>query len=277
MPGLEGRICLITGATAGIGRAAASELATRGAAVVLLARSAARAEEVRREIERAGGRAEALLADLSSLEQVRSAAKEFERRFPRLDVLINNAAVYTRERELTDDGIEAQFAVNHLAPFLLTSLLLPLLRRSAPARVVTVSSEAHQRTRINWKDLTGERGYRPLKAYAQSKLANLLFTFELARRERDRGVTANAVHPGVVGTALLFGGWAPLRLLRPWLRTPEKGAETLVYLAASPEVEGVSGEYLKDRRPIAPSAEARDPDAARKLWEVSERMTGLRE
>lgn len=268
-------ICLVTGATAGLGRAAARALGGRGATVVLVARSPERGEAVRAEIEQAGGRAEVLLADLASLCQVREAAAEFARRFDRLDVLVNNAAVYTRERTLTEDGFETQLAVNHLAPFLLTHLLLPLLRRSAPSRVVTVSSEAHQGASLRWDDLNGERGYNGVRAYAQSKLANLLFTFELARRLEGTGVTANAVHPGVVGTELLFGGWAPLRLLRPFLRTPEKGADTLVYLAASPEAAGVSGGYFKDRRPLRASRRARDPEAARRLWEVSRGMVGL--
>lgn len=271
-PRMDGKVCLVTGATSGIGRAAALALGRLGATVVLLARSPERGEEVRRAVEAEGGRAELLLADLSSLAQVREAAAELERRHGRLDVLVNNAAAYSKERTLGADGIELQFAVNHLAPFLLTTSLLPLLRRSAPARIVTVSSEAHQGTRMNWEDPTGERGYRGLKAYAQSKLANLLFTFELARRLEGSGVTANAVHPGVVGTELLFGGWAPLRLLRPFLRTPEKGAETIVHLAASPEVAGVSGEYFKDRHPIRPSAAARDPVDARRLWELSDQM-----
>lgn len=271
---MDGRVCLITGATSGIGRAAALELGRLGATVVLTARSPERGEEVRRAIQEAGGRAEVIHADLSSLAEVRRAAEEFLRRFDRLDVLINNAGVYTDERTLSADGIELQLAVNHLAPFLLTNLLLPLLRRSAPSRVVTVSSEAHQGARMNWEDLTGERGYKGLRAYAQSKLANLLFTAELARRLEGSGVTANALHPGVVGTELLFGGYALLRLVRPFLRTPEKAARSIVHLAASPEVEGVSGRYYKDARPIRPSRQARDPGEARRLWEESERWVG---
>ncbi len=271
-PRMDGRVCLITGATSGIGRAAALELGRLGATMVLLARSRERAGETRRAIEEADGTAEVILADLSSLEQVREAAAAFTRRFDRLDVLVHDAGVYTRERTLGADGIELQFQVNHISPFLLTRLLLPTLRASAPARIVVVSSEAHRGTTMNWDDLTGERGYRGLKAYAQSKLANLLFTSELARRLEGSGVTANALHPGVVGTEILFGGWAPLRLLRPFLRTPEKGAETVVYLAASTDVEGVSGGYFKDRAPIRPSDAARDPESARRLWEASDQM-----
>jgi len=274
---MEGKVCLVTGATAGIGEATALGLARAGATVLLVARNPAKAEEVlaRLAAESGNPRLEVLLADLASLAQVRALAAEVERRHDRLHVLVNNAAVYTKERALTADGIETQFAVNHLAPFLLTNLLLPLLRRSAPARVVTVSSEAHRGITIDWENLTGERRYHGLRAYGQSKLANLLFTFELARRLSGSGVTANAVHPGVVGTSLLFGGWAPLRLLKPFLRGPEQGARTTVFLATSPRVEGVTGRYYKDSREIEPSPQARDPETARRLWEISERMTGL--
>lgn len=269
---MEGKVCLITGATAGIGRAAAVELGRLGATVVLAARNAARGEEVRNAIASVGGSAEVLLADLSSLRQARALAGEFAERFDRLNVLINNAAVYTRTRTLTREGLELQLTVNHLAPFLLTNLLLPSLRRGAPSRIVTVSSEAHKRVSIDWEDLGGQLHYNGLRAYSQSKLANLLFTLELSRRLDRNRITANAVHPGVVGTELLFGGWAPLRLLRPFLRTPEQGASTLVYLAASPEVDAVSGRYFKDCRIIEPSRRARDPEAAERLWKVSEQL-----
>ena len=278
---MKGKVCLITGANAGIGRATAEELARRGAVVVMVARDQGRGEKAREEIVQATGnrQVELLLADLSSQAQIRGLAEEFRARYDRLDVLINNAAVFTRERRTTEDRIELQFATNHLAPLLLTNLLLDLLRKSAPARVITVSSEAHQRTSMNWKDLQGERGYSGLKAYSQSKLANVLFTKELARRLEGTGVTANALHPGVIGTNLLLGGFGPLRLLGPlfklFLKDPEQGARTSVYLAASLEIEGVSGGYFKDEKRAAASPQAEDPEAARRLWEISAELTGL--
>lgn len=275
--GMRGRVCLVTGATLGIGRATALGLARMGARVGIVGRSRERGEAVRAEIARdAGGSgAELFLADLASQAEVRRLAAEVRARFGRLDVLVSNAGVYTRRRTVTGDGIETQLAVNHLAPFLLTGLLLDLLRESAPARVVVVSSEAHRGARVRWDDLQGERGYNGLRAYANTKLMNILFVRELARRVAGTGVTANAVHPGVVATELLFGGWAPLRLLRPFIRTPEQGAATSVWLASSPEVEGVTGRYFRDRREVVPSRAARDDEAARRLWRESEELTGV--
>jgi NAD(P)-dependent dehydrogenase (short-subunit alcohol dehydrogenase family) len=274
---MRGQVCLVTGASAGIGKASARQLAERGATVVLVARSRERGEAAQAEIvrETGSGSVELLLADLASQGQIRALAADFRRRFERLDVLINNAAVFTRQRTLTEDGIETQFAVNHLAPFLLTNLLLEVLRASAPSRIVTVSSGAHRHARLDWDNLQGERGYSGLRAYGNAKLANLLFTLELARRLAGSGVTANAVHPGVIGTELLFSGWSPLRLLKPFLRKPADGARTVVYAAISPEVEGVSGEYFIDERSAVPAPQAQDPVAARRLWEISERLTGL--
>jgi len=276
--GMEGRVCVVTGATAGLGQAAATELGRRGATVVLVARSAQRAERTRAEVARAAGhdRVEVVLADLSVQAQVRAAAAQILERWPAVHVLVNNAAVYTRTREESADGIEMQLAVNHLAPFLLTSLLLDRLRASAPARVVAMSSGAHHYGGVRWRDLGMRDGYHSLRQYSNTKLFNVLFTRELARRVPPAEVTANAMHPGVVGTALLFGGWAPLRLLKPFMRTPEHGARTTVYLAASPEVAGVTGGYFKDERPARIAPAALDDAAARRLWEISEQMTGLR-
>jgi NAD(P)-dependent dehydrogenase (short-subunit alcohol dehydrogenase family) len=273
---MGGKVCVVTGANAGIGRATALALARMGARVGMVCRSRERGEAARDEVVReTGGAAELFVADLAAQAEVRRVAGEIRERYGRLDVLVNNAAVYTRRRTLSPDGIELQFAVNHLAPFLLTHLLRDVLVRSAPARVVTVSSEAHRGGRMAWDDLQGERSYRGLRAYANAKLANLLFTRELARRLEGTGVTANAAHPGVVGTSLLFGGWAPLRLLKPFLRTPEQGASTVIYLASSPEVEGVSGRYFRDEREIRPAAAALDDEAARRLWRVSAELTGV--
>lgn len=269
------KVVLLTGGTSGIGRAAAEQLAAAGVRVVLLCRDRGRGEEARRSIVAATGnpRVDLLVADLSSQRQIREAAAEFRERYERLDVLLHNAAVLPRERRVGEDGLELQFAVNHLAPFLLTELLLDLLRASAPSRVVVVASEAHREGRIDFSDLQGERSYHRLRAYRQSKLANILFTRELSRRLQGSGVTVNAVHPGVVNTGLLFSGWRIARLVRPFLRTPAEGAAELVYLALSPEVTGVSGRYFVDRRPREPSARARDPEVAKELWSVSEALT----
>lgn len=271
----SGKVILITGGNSGIGRAAAERLASSGNTVVLVCRDLGRGDAARREIVAATGnpRVELLVGDLSSQRQIREVAAEFLARHGRLDVLINNAAVLTRKRMVTAEGLELQFAVNHLAPFLLTHLLLDRLRESAPSRVVTVSSEAHRSGRIDFSDLQGERSYRRLRAYRQSKLANILFTRELSRRLQGSGVTANALHPGVVRTRLLFSGWRVAQLARPFLRSPARGADPAVYLALSPEVTGVSGRYFVDRRPVDPSPRALDPEVAKRLWEVSEELT----
>lgn len=268
---------LVTGASAGIGRATAAALARMGATVLLASRSEERGEAAVREIsqEVRGARLKLLLADLSRADGVRSLADQTLAASDRLDVLVNNAGVFTRRREVTADGFEMQFAVNHLAPFLLAHLLQKRLEASAPARIVTVSSEAHRRGRIDFDDIHGETGYSGLGAYTQSKLANLLFNRELARRLAGTGVTANAVHPGVVATRLLFDGFAPLRLLTPFLKTPAEGARTTVLVASAPAFERLTGLYFIDGESARPSARARDDDAARRLWELSARLTGI--
>ncbi len=278
---MEGKTCVVTGATSGIGRAAALELARQGARVVVVARDAGRGRETAGEIERTAGRGRAalLVADLASLSEVRRLASEIVGAAPRLDVLVNNAGAIHMERRLTADGHEATFAVNHLAGFLLTSLLLPHLRASAPARVVNVASAAHLGGHIEFGDLMGEKGYAGWKAYAQSKLANVLFTYELARRLGTNGVSANCLHPGVVATGFgknrngLFS--VGVRMAAPFLLSPRKGAETAVYLASSREVEGTTGKYFAKCRPARSSPESNDPEVARRLWEVSERLAGI--
>ncbi|HEX9940253.1 MAG TPA: SDR family oxidoreductase [Longimicrobium sp.] len=275
---MTGRVCVVTGASGGIGGATARALARRGATVALVVRSRERGQAVADAIERDTGRRDVrlVLADLSRQADVRRAADEILATYPRVDVLVNNAAVHSWRRTLTVDGIETQWAVNHLAPFLLASLLLPRLLESAPARVVTVSSNAHRSADLRWDDLEMKgRLYRGFRQYGNTKLANVLFTRELARRTVGTGVTANAMHPGVVATELLLNGAPPLRLFRRWMRTPEQGAATAVYLAASPDVAAVSGEYFIDERPVAPTAAAMDDEAARRLWEISERAVGL--
>ncbi|HEX6748791.1 MAG TPA: SDR family oxidoreductase [Longimicrobium sp.] len=274
---MSGRVCVVTGASSGIGKATAKELARRGATVALVVRSPERGRAALAEIERDAGCRDAriVLADLSRQADVRRAADELLAAFPRIDVLVNNAAVYTRRRRLSDDGIEMQWAVNHLAPFLLTNLLLPRLVASAPARVVTVSSNAHEMADLRWDDLEmRRRRYRGFRQYGNTKRANVLFTRELARRAAGTGVTANALHPGVVATDLLLNGFPPIRLFRRWMRTPEQGAATAVHLAASPEVAAVTAKYFVDERAVSLFASTRD-ETARRLWEISERMVGL--
>ena len=268
---------LVTGANAGIGRATATELARMGMRVLMACRSVERGAEAQAAVmaEFPGASTELLIADLSSGEGVRSLAAQTLQRTNRLDVLVNNAGVFTRDYLPTVDGLETQFAVNHLAPFLLTHLLRDLLVKSAPARVVTVSSEAHKRGQIRWDDLQGDRQYSGSQAYSQSKLANLLFNRELARRLGGTGVTANTLYPGVIGTELLFTGFAPLRFLRPFLKKPDAGARTSVFLASAPGVERLTGLYFIDLEPARPSPAARDDGAARRLWRISAELTGM--
>ncbi len=277
---MHGKTCLITGANAGIGKAAAIALARQGAGVVLLCRSEARGRAAMAEIERRSGNGslDLLVADLASQRQIREAAGEYLQRFERLDVLMNNAAVLAwRERQLNEDGLEMTFAVNHLAPFLLTGLLLDRLRECAPARIVTVASGAHRRAELDFDDLQNERNYSPVEAYSRSKLANVYFTYELARRLEGTGVTVNCLHPGVVSTALFRDMTPLLRVLvwlgRPFLLKPERGADTAVYLAGAPEVDGVTGQYFEKREQVRSSPVSYDADVARRLWDVSEALT----
>ena len=278
---MRGKTCLITGASSGIGRATALELAEMGATLVLLCRDRGRGEATVAEIAaRTGNRDVALLlADLSVQHEIRRVAAEFLASDRPLHVLINNAGVVNLQRSVTADGIETTFAVNHLAYFLLTQMLLERLQRSAPARVINVASEAHKFARLDFDDLGNQRRYRAMRVYGQSKLANILFTAELARRCNGSGVTVNSLHPGAVSTGLGTnnGAWARaiIALLRPFFRSPAGGAATSIYLASSPAVDGVSGRYFANCREKTPSRAARDPDAARRLWEVSEKMTKL--
>lgn len=278
---MEGKVCLVTGATSGIGAVTAEALAGRGGVVAVVGRSAERAAATVERIRRRTGTTtvEHLLADLSSQQEVRRLAEAFAARHDRLDVLVNNAgAVFTRRRQ-SPDGLELTFALNHLAYFLLTGLLLDTLRSSAPSRVVNVSSDAHQGARIDFDDLQAERGYRGFTVYGRSKLANLLFTYELARRLEGTGVTVNALHPGVVATRFATNNGRVVRLLqplfRPFMVSPEQGARTVVHLATSPEVEGVTGGYFVKERPSPSSGVSYDTAAAERLWQVSEELTGL--
>ena len=270
---LTGRICVVTGASRGIGRATAEGLAVLGAEVVLLCRRQEDGDQVSREISaKARARPEVVQADLSSQASIREAATFMADRYPRLHVLINNAGVIPRTREVTVDGLEMQFAVNHLAYFLLTNLLLPQLEAGAPSRIICVSSGAHDHAAMDFDDLQSERGYVPRDVYSRTKLANILFTYELARRLSGSGVTANCLNPGVVATGMLADYMGVPRTetgaSRTFGATPEAGAETSIYLASSPEMEGVTGKYFEGKRPVNSSRESHDEAAARRLWSL---------
>jgi retinol dehydrogenase 14 len=278
---MAGKTVLITGGTAGIGNATALGLATMGAHVAITGRDPARTEAAAGEIHAAGGgQVDAFVADQSSQSEVRRLADEVLQRLSRIDVLVNNAGGYWNTRHVTVDGLEHTFAVNHLAPFLLTHLLLDRLKHSAPARVVTVSSHAHASGRIDFDDLQGERSYSGARAYNQSKLANVLFTYELARKLQATPVTANALHPGVVNT--LFGTEDPAgvqRLLvpfmRPFMKTPAQGAATSIHLASAPDLEQVTGRYFVNSKPKKSSKHSYDQATAARLWQVSADLVDL--
>jgi NAD(P)-dependent dehydrogenase (short-subunit alcohol dehydrogenase family) len=278
---LKGKVCMVTGANSGIGKATATQLARRGATVVMVCRSAERGETAQAAIqaESGSGAVDLLLADLSVQEHIRDLAEAFQAQYDRLDVLVNNAGLYLAERQESTDGIEMTFAVNHLAPFLLTNLLLDDLKASAPARIVNVNSESHRGARLRFGNLEMEDDYQWIKAYGKSKLANLLFTFELDRRLEGAGVTVNALHPGVVGTRIWNHNSNVLsllmRLVKPFLMSPSKSAQHVVRLAADPALEGVSGQYFDKDQERRAADEAYDRDAARRLWEISAEMTGL--
>ena len=280
---MSGKVVLITGGTSGIGKAAAVELAGMGAEVVVTGRNAERGREAVGEIRaRSGSDAVSLLlADLSTQAGVRETAEEFRRGHDRLDVLVNNAGVIQQKRSETADGIETTLAINHLAPFLLTNLLLDLLKESAPSRIVTTSSDAERFGKMDFDDLQSRKRYRAFAAYRLTKLANIMFTFELAERLEGTGVTATCFHPGAVNTSFGAGNGGAFSLMfnafKPFMRSPEKGADTLVYLASSPDVEGMTGKYLSDRKIRVPSSPVvYDAEARRKLWEISEDLTGLK-
>lgn len=285
---MAGRVCLVTGATSGIGEATATGLARLGADLLLVARDPARGRATVAELQAAndGARVELLVADLASQASIRGLAEEINRGQPRLDVLVNNAGGYWATRHTTVDGLELTFALNHLAYFLLTNLLLDLLRAGAPARIVNVTSSAQAFGDIHFDDLQYERRYRGQAAYNQSKLANVLFTYELARRLHGTGVTVNCLAPGVTRTNFGREDSGPvMRLLtplaRPFMRSPEEGAATAVWLASSSEAAGVSGRYYLRRRarptPRRSSRRSYDTELARRLWQVSEELTGLRQ
>ena len=272
---MAGRTVLVTGGTAGIGRATALGLAAMGAHLAITGRDRGRAEDAAREIRTAGGgQVDVFVADLSAQSEVRALADEALQRLPRIDVLVNNAGGYWNTRHITADGLERTFALNYLAPFLLTSLLLDRLKHSAPARVVTVSSNMQAIGRIDFDDLQGERSYSGARAYNQSKLANVLFTYELARRLQAASVTANALHPGVVSTS--FGAEDPGRVqrlftpfMRPFMKAPGRGAATSIHLATASALEQMTGRYFANSKPRKSAKRSYDKAAAARLWHVS--------
>jgi NAD(P)-dependent dehydrogenase (short-subunit alcohol dehydrogenase family) len=277
---MQGRVVVATGATSGIGEAAATRLAERGARIVFVARDPARAQATLAKLNKAAPGLEhrVHLADLSLMAETRRVAAEIATAEPRIDVLLNNAgAVFTR-RMVTSEGLELTFALNHMAYFVLTQGLMERLTASAPARIVSTASAAHQGARLDFDDLQSSRSFSTMGAYGRSKLCNILFTRELARRLAGVGVTANCLHPGVVATRFGENAGGLLGVMMPLVRrlsiSPERGAETIVYLAASPEVEGVSGLYFAKCAPATPSSAARDDAAAARLWEASERLAG---
>jgi NAD(P)-dependent dehydrogenase (short-subunit alcohol dehydrogenase family) len=278
---MHDKICMVTGATSGIGFVTAQALAREGATVIVVGRNPERGAATVDRIQQETGNSavELMVADLSMQVQVRQLASEVQRRFAHLDLLINNAGALFGQRQLTAEGLEMTFALNHLAYFLLTNLLLDRLKASASARIVNVSSEAHRGARLNFADLQGQHRYRGWRAYAQSKLANVLFTYELARRLEGTGIVANALHPGFVATN--FGrnnrGLTSMlwRILQLAAISPEQGAQTIIYLASSVEVKDVTGRYFVKNKAVRSSEASYERAAAERLWQVSAELTGL--
>lgn len=273
------KIAVVTGANAGMGRVTALELARQGFDVVLVCRNRQKGEAALHDIRRKAGHdaVRLVLGDLSSQADIRRAAAEISANFPVIDVLVNNAGALNGARTETVDGLETTWAVNHLAYFLLTNLLMDPLKAAPAARIVNLSSQAQAVGAIHWDDVSLRRGYNGFKAYAQSKLANLLFTNELARRLKGQRVTVNAVHPGAVRSEFgSGGGWmgAAFKAFGGFMRSPGKGAETSLWLASSPEAEGVTGRYFFDKKPISPQSIAHDPAALERLWALSNAQTG---
>ena len=275
------RVCLITGANSGLGRATSEELARLGATVVMIARDREKGEIARSEFKKLTGNQaiDLLIADLSSFESVRTLAQEFQKNYQKLHVLINNAGLVNLRHKITKDGYETTFEVNYLSPFLLTNLLLDELKTSAPSRIVNVSSVAHYNGHINFDDLGLANNYGGMRAYSQSKLALVLFTRELAMRLKNSGVTAYSLHPGAVATNI----WSRpagsfgfiMKVPKLFMRSPKKGAETIVYLATSEDLVNQSGEYFEDKKVKRTSEESYDEQLATRLWETSMKLCGL--
>lgn len=280
-PDMTGRICLITGGNSGIGKETAVALAKLGATVVIVSRNTEKGEAAVLEIKSRSGNqnVDMLQADLSSLDSVRELADDFRRRYKKLHVLINNAGVYLPKHIVTIDGLEATFATNHLGHFLLTNLLLNPLRDNAPSRIINITSAAHHGYTIDFEDLQSEKKYSAFKAYGQSKLANILFTYQLAKKLQGTSVTVNCLHPGVVRTGFgkdvsgLFS--VGVRILSPFMMSPQKAARAAVYLATAPELENVTGKHFSKGKEEKSSRESYDEYMAERLWEVSSKLAGI--
>ncbi len=279
---MTGKVCIVTGGNSGIGKETAKGLAGLGADVVIICRDRSKGEAALSEIRPAHGKGsvELIVADLSSLAQVKAAADGFKSGHQRLDVLVNNAGVILIKRLVTPEGYEQTFATNHLGHFLLTSLMLDLLKKSAPSRIINITSEAHRGAKIDFEDIQGEKHYSSFKAYGQSKLANVLFTYELAKRLEGSGISVNCLHPGVVRTGFGHdtGGAlsALIRLGSPFYMSPRKSARAVVYLASAPELGIVTGKHFSKSKQVESSPESYDQETAKRLWELSEELTGVR-
>jgi len=282
---MNGKICLVTGASSGIGKATALGLARMGATVVMVCRDADKGQAALAEIRQKSGNnsIDLIVADLSSQAAIRSLASEYRSKYQHLHVLVNNAGVYYTKRHVTVDGLEAMFTVNYLARFLLTNLLLDIIKSSAPARIINVAGAYHAKGVINFDDLQGERDFAGQRANHQSKLADVLFTYELARRLEGTGVTVNCLHPGMVATSLVDKDKAfPVffkylyKMSKPLMKSPAQGAETTLDLATSPEVKGITGQYFVNKKKSPSSPESHDRELAQRLWEVSEKLANLR-
>ena len=275
---MQGKVCLVTGATSGIGQEAAKELAQRGATVIVVGRNADKCAKTATQIRQQTGNAqvESMVADLSSLKDVRALAQQFKSKYSRLDVLMNNAGAIYLSRQASVDGFELTFALNHLTYFLLTNLLLDTLIASAPSRIINISSAMHYNAQLDFDDLQNARKYDGMKVYGQSKLANVLFTYELARRLEGKRVTANAVHPGMVATNFAANNGALGKIVRPLMNLGSisiaRGAATMVYLAVSSDVDGMTGKYWVEKKERHSSLGSYDEAVQKKLWQVSEEM-----
>ncbi len=279
---MKGKVALVTGANSGTGKWTAIALAEKGARVVMLCRNQQRGEDALTEVKKLSHseEVELMLCDLGSLESIRSFSKAFHEKYDKLDVLVNNAGVTLPKRQETTDGFELQFGVNHLGHFLLTNLLLDLILKSSSARIVVVSSGAHKVGKIHFNDLQLNKSFNIIKAYSQSKLANLLFAYELSRKLKDKKVTVNALHPGAVATSMGINretGFGNLitKILKPFFQTSKEGARTAVYLATSKDMEGVTGKYFYNRKAIDSSKDSYNKNLQSKLWKVSEALVGI--
>ncbi|NVM54339.1 MAG: SDR family oxidoreductase [Candidatus Helarchaeota archaeon] len=275
---MNGKIVMITGANSGIGKATTLGLAEMGATIVMVCRNRERGEDAFLEIKEKTGnpKIDLLIADLSSQQEIRNLVKEFKSKYQQLDILINNAAVVLSKRQTTVDGLETVFATNHLAPFLLTNLLLDVLKASAPARIINITSGLHSRAKMDFDDLQSEKKFGAFWTYNKSKLALMLFTYELARRLEGSGVTVNVVHPGVARTNLGRDmNWFSRGFTKIFFKSPKKCAETPIYVASSPDLEGVNGKYLANKKEKQSSKESYNEADAKRLWEISAELTGL--